>query len=421
MKKHGFILTYLSLLSYCLSFAQKPYTLDSCIKYSFENSPYIKSKQYNPDIAEKDLEHSKGKLLPTISMSANFQVTDLYGYLNEYTWSDIGISIIQPVWQNGKIKALIKMAKVNQEMAGINFTMDRFDMVYTITQQYLNVLRYEKLESLSNEMTERIAINVKSAKERNRIGIARQSDVLRAETRLSDAIITTNQYKIQKETARWGLLKNMGNSSLDSIPIVNILEEIDFSYLGSSIDSLFAMANNNLPELKLAKQSLISQQLKIEYEKRQNLPDLELNGGYSWTDIPVQEPGLYGYIGLSLNFTVFNGLQKKSRLSREKITLNQYKLQKDDLVQSIYREIQQAYLILNEAKQEIDNSLVQIKSSDKNLETVREEYKSGISSMLELLDAENDDFKARQNYINALYRFQLAKASIERKSGIYKY
>ena len=64
---------------------------------------------------------------------------------------------------------------------------------------------------------------------------------------------------------------------------------------------------------------------------------------------------------------------------------------------------------------------MQTESSFESYQTINEQYLNGISSMLELIDAQYVDFRANQNYINALADYYLAIALLKRKTGLISY
>jgi len=424
MKKNRLILTLLILTTGSL-FAQENqssvFTIDSCVQYAFKNSPYLKAKNNEVRIAAKNLGIYKSQQLPTVNASANYLLTGQYENLQEYTSTNAGIEMYQPIWQNGRLKTLIEQAKVGKQMAKVQYQIERFNLVFTISQQYLILLRQQQLELLWSEMAKRIAINVESAKERCKVGIARKSDILKAETELSNAIFTRTRYATGRKVAERTLIKTIGADLNKGIIVLNILKDTDYTYTNWELEQFYQIANENLPELKLADQSISRQSSFVKYEKKSNGPELGLNTGYSYLDSPLQNNTWYGSAGVSLNLNIFKGFERKNKIAKETIRLEQLEYEKIDLQQLVKLEIQQAYLALLETKQQIENSLKQLENSSENLKIVREEYKQGISSMLELLDAENADFVANQNYIDALSGYQMAKVAIERKSGIYDY
>ncbi len=419
MNKYNLTLGILLVVN-SISYSQE-IDLDSCINFAFQNSPYLKAKRQNIKISNQNFIINKHKYLPTVKASANYTITDQYNDFDKYTSLFAGIEVAQSIWQNGKLRALIKQSEISYQMEETQFAIEKLDLEFTIKSQYINLLKQQHLEKLSKEIQERISVNVESAKELYKVGITRQSDILKAETELSNAILVVLRNITEQKIAERNLIKIMGANLNQGLWIVNTLKNIEYAYTNQNLDFFYQKANRNLPELILAAQSIINQDYAIKYEKKANRLDLGLNAGYSWLDTPQQENTGYGYGGLFLNFTIFDRNERKSRIAKETIRREQLEYEKQELQQIIKLEIQEAYLILLEAKQQIVNSLQQLENSTKNLKIVRGEYKEGISSMLELLDAENADFEANQNYINSLALYHLAMAAIERKSGITKF
>ncbi len=419
--KHLTILLFAPCLLFAQSVPNQKFSLDSCILYAFENSPFLKANEKSIDIAKKGIGISKSAGYPTVALTGNAQLTDMYESLDEYSNSYLALEVSQPIWQNGKIRIQNKIAQTNKEIASMQFEIEKQNLVFTITQQYLNLLRYSQLEGLSNQMASRIAVNAESALERQKLGVAKKSDVLRAETRLSDARILEKRFQTLKEVSVQNLKKAIGHNLPVKIQPADSLHKINEFYLKIGVDSFLIRAKETLPEFQIVEYRLTEQGYRITYNKRQNLPEFNAYAGYNWNDSPVLNNELYGYAGISMNFKLFDGFAKKNRVAKEKIRLEQVNNEYEDLRLIIASEIQQAYLSLSEAQLQIKNSLKQLESATENQKMVMEEYKMGTSSMLELLDAENDYFGAQQNYINALWAYRVAEATIERKSGIFKY
>jgi outer membrane protein TolC len=238
---------------------------------------------------------------------------------------------------------------------------------------------------------------------------------------LSDANFTLTGYTTERKIAEHNLVKTIGADLNHEIKVINTLLDTDFTYTTWELERFYTMALKNLPELKYSDLSISWQNLLIKYEKKTNGPDLDFYAAYSYIYSPVQNNNWSGSLGLALNFTIFNGFEAKNKIAKASIRRDQFEYEKEELLQMVKLEIRQSYLELLEAKQQIENADKQRENSAENLKIANGEYQQGISSMLELLDAENADFTANQNYINALWWYQMAKAAIERKTGISKY
>lgn len=419
MKKFCLLITVLTCAQVCL-FAQKKqqriFTMQSCVEYAIQNSPYLKSRNLETSIADEDVKINRSRQLPTVNANLSFQLSNQFD--NSEKIRSGNIELYQSIWQNERINTLLRLSESEKTISILNYEINRMDLVFITKIQYLELLRLQQLEVIANEMSKRIAVNVESAKERYKVGVSRKSDILKAETEWSNAIFTVNQYSTKRKVAEKNLIKTIGADFKEEITLSNSLHQIEIKYDNWNFEKFYESALNKLPVLKLADESLVKQAFRIDYEKQLASPELGVFAGYSYLDSPMQKDNWFGTAGAKITFNVFSGFERKHKITKEKIRYEQLEFSKIDLVQLIEFEIRQAYLELLESKEQIANSLKQLENSSENLEIVREEYKEGISSMLELLDAENADFEANQNYIEAISDYQIAKITIERKSGI---
>ena len=211
------------------------YSLDSCINYALENNHLLNAQKQNTGISYQQLKITKGYSLPSVNGIADFGFTNEYENLNEYNTSSIGIQINQPIWQNGKIRSLIKQAEINTEIAEYRFEINKYDLIYSVRERYINLLKRRKLETISKETVSRMEVTVDAAKERYKVGVTKLSDVLKAETGYSNALFIAVQAETERKIAQQELLNIMGIEVAQEIDISNFLEEINHKYNSSLI------------------------------------------------------------------------------------------------------------------------------------------------------------------------------------------
>ena len=84
---------------------------------------------------------------------------------------------------------------------------------------------------------------------------------------------------------------------------------------------------------------------------------------------------------------------------------------------NIYLEIQNAYLKVDEKRNQLPVSIVQVKQAKENYELSYGRYRVGEASPTELKDAENTYEQAQLTYYTSLYEYNSAKAGLERAIG----
>jgi outer membrane protein len=121
--------------------------------------------------------------------------------------------------------------------------------------------------------------------------------------------------------------------------------------------------------------------------------------------------------GLTARWNVFDGYKRKTKIRTEKLQAQSLQYQQEDLLLELRREIDNRINALIVANNQIQISESLKKSTSENLKVVEEEYRLGISSMLELSNAQVDDFEASIKLVEAVAGYRMAYALIERVVG----
>ena len=84
---------------------------------------------------------------------------------------------------------------------------------------------------------------------------------------------------------------------------------------------------------------------------------------------------------------------------------------------TIYLEIQNAFLKLQEKKNQMPVAMLNVKQSKENYELSYGRYRVGEASPTELKDAQINYQQAQLSYYSALYQYNSAKAELEKSIG----
>lgn len=211
-------------------------------------------------------------------------------------------------------------------------------------------------------------------------------------------------------------------------------EELKLHYDSLALQQEIATVNHETPhaeerseyKLLLLQQRLAQQ--NILFHNLNFLPTLTANAGYTMifqennnilksmyqTLIP------YSYVGLQLNWSLFNGLKKGRNLQQAKLSLRRTQL-----------DLQQFQLNQNteytRAMSQYNSDLMAYQTLKENLEisqqvynTVRNQYLSGIKTYLEVIVAESELSELRSLYLTALFQLLKDKVELDRTLGKIK-
>ena len=88
-----------------------------------------------------------------------------------------------------------------------------------------------------------------------------------------------------------------------------------------------------------------------------------------------------------------------------------------DTDNKIKLDIKGAYYDLVEAREIVDSQRLNIEAAEEAVKIAEVRYDNGISTLLELMDAQLALTSARLNWLNALFGYEEAKARIEKIVG----
>ncbi|MBI5039191.1 MAG: TolC family protein, partial [Nitrospirae bacterium] len=88
------------------------------------------------------------------------------------------------------------------------------------------------------------------------------------------------------------------------------------------------------------------------------------------------------------------------------------------LRQNVFLEVQQSFLNLKEAEERIPAAELTVKQAEENFEIANGRYTAGVGNPIEVTDAEVALSNARRDYIQALYDYKIAQASLGKAMGV---
>jgi outer membrane protein TolC len=138
----------------------------------------------------------------------------------------------------------------------------------------------------------------------------------------------------------------------------------------------------------------------------------------------------YGTIGLSLptalptfNVTgaidvpIFEGGRVQGRLAEADATLRDRRAEADDMRSEVYYDVRASFLDLQATQEELQAATRSRELAALQLTQARDRFAAGVASNIEVVQAQQDVALASEQFINAEYSFNLAKAVLARSLG----
>ena len=434
-----FILLF--LLADVSSFAQKPLTLKECINYSLKNNSNIKIANYNVDISQKKITEQLGNYLPQINVSGelddNLKLTtqlmpaEMMGgtpgtytavkFGNKYSMSG-GVQLTQKLYDPTSL-LMIKTAKINKNISKLTqqqtseLTAYNISLIYfqtLVIQMQMNVLKSTLLASEKS---------LKSIELKYNNGMAKKIDVDKIRVSYNNTKSQLEQAELSYSQSLNTIKNNMG-MPVDSTMILADTS-IDDSYNMFIADTSTKFQIDNVFDYQLKKTNISLMQLDKKTKVSAFLPSLSFFGNYNFNAMR-QEFNFFDAdkdwypssgIGLKLTISIFDGLQRNSRVTQSELNI---KIAKENLLlteQSIKVDISNYEIQYKNALDNINREKENLDLAENVFKNTQLEYKQGASSTLDLIQSESSYMVAQNTYFSKLLNLYIARIEFEKAKG----
>jgi outer membrane protein TolC len=256
---------------------------------------------------------------------------------------------------------------------------------------------------------------LKLAHDRKKAGVATGLDVTREEVQLENTRQQLLMAQNDHESAKLNVIRALGIdfdvrlTLTDELSLVNVAPQ-------SPADALLA-ARENRTELKAqnTRQKLASLSLSSVTDER--VPSLSFNGDYGWIGVKPEDALPTYTAGLMFSVPIFDGGQRESRISENRSRVLQESIRMKDVSDQITLEVRSALLTLDSSTQQVAVAEKGIELAMKELTFARDRFAAGLATSIEVTNGQTSVARARDNLIEALFRFNASRINLARAKG----
>ena len=347
--------------------------------------------------------------------------TPLYPYrIDPYRQFSGAVTITQPIFSGGKLINDYKYAKLGVDYTGIQFEVNRQDLILNVNQAYYQMMQAEKLLEVSNAAIRALEALVNQTKEFYKAGVVAKVDVLSTEGQLAQARIQRTQSIsdiAQNQATLNYLLRNPQETPTQII--------LDMSYNPSQyrLPDAYAIAAANRLEIRQANISVDQALALIKSAKADVMPniDVALSGTRYNDDWNIIDPEGYNDWRIQGLLTwTFDMFRKRSTVAERRTTEARTFVNRELLVETVMNEVKQAYEDMQRNYLNIADNKAAVEFQSENFRINQERYKEQVATYVEVLDAQRQLQLAQGNFYISICGFKINQATLERKMGILK-
>lgn len=407
-------------------------SLHDAIQAAIDNNVNVRLLRERIAAAQSAANTSLGALLPnvsgflngrnqTINLAAFGIPQDRLGALGlsgsvtpPFDVYDARASLVQNLFSLSLIQRW-RAARTGVDVASLEAEAAKRDVMATVGLVYMEVLRAEaavKARQADIELSQQL---LKLAQDRKKAGVATGLDVTREEVQLENNRQRLLVAQNEQESAKLNLIRALG---IDFDVRLILTDELTLASVEpQSPETALSVARANRAELKAqaTRQKLAS--LSLSSVTSERVPSLSLNGDYGWIGLKPDDALATRTVGITFSVPVFDGGQRESRISESRSRVRQESIRMKDVADQVTLEVRNALLTLESSTQQVAVAEKGIELALKELTFARDRFAAGLATNIEVTNAQTSVARARDNLIEALFRFNASRINLARAKG----
>ena len=379
-------------------------TLEEALILAYQNNPTLQAQRARLRAVDEGVPEALAGWRPTIEIAGDVGVhyNNTDGMVPNSGSSTVaphgvGLSAVTPVYQGGRVAAQVESAerRVSAGRAQLQET-EQAILLDTVTA-YMDVLRYLAEIDLSRSSERVVRRQLQAARDRLEVGEVTRTDVAQAEARLAQAgaerVAAEGGMMSARAVYRRVTGEPPGGLSWPAVPMG--LPE-------SEEDALAAAAGGN-PSIAAASFMADASQADIEAAASALRPQIAIVGDVRQRFDPSDliESSADASLMATVRVPLYQGGAANARIRQSKQIAAQRRLEIDQARRAVQEQVAHAWRALTAARAQITAFESQVAAAAVALDGVEQETQVGLRTTLDVLDAEQEHFKAQINLVRA--------------------
>ena len=325
-----------------------------------------------------------------------------------------GVSVSQFLFDFGRVRGYIDERRADLDAADAQLKLTDLNLIFSVAQRYYELLAAEQeikvFDEAIRQRREQLNQATVLAKADLRPGIdvsITQADLSRAEMEQVKAVNARDDAKVALDAA-------MGMA--DSAPPYNVVGTLAYSPVTDTLPDLLSRAFALRPDLKVLVGEARAAGARVNQFKSDYMPTGTAQLGYDAMGTGMPAANNF-FAGLVITWPLFNGFRTEDQVAEARAREHAIGYAFADMRQRVVEQVHTAFL-------DWQASVVVIKKAEETLTASRQElslatqrYRQGLSSIIELDDAERRFTEDSAAYVTALYGYSVAEAEVQRSTG----
>ncbi|NIM05813.1 MAG: TolC family protein [Armatimonadetes bacterium] len=405
-------------------------SLEEAVSIALKNNPTVLIAEQQVRRAGGQVTEARSGLWPRLSASATHTRTGPISTVEIPTptgTEEIEISVPEatryqltlslPLDISGQIRAATSAASLNLLAQEFALAAVRQSVALEVQEAYLGVLRAESLKSVADEALAAAREHLRVAKLNFEAGTVAYFDVLRAEVQVANFQQRLVEAENGVELAKSSLNFTMGEDVNQPLEVESPAEISPAA--PPPVEESQQEADARRPELLQARAQVEAAEKGIRIAKAGLRPSLALVGNRNYDENPSAFGGLKRTwdATAALSIPLFDSGETRGRLKQARADEESARRTEELTRNQVMLEVRQAHLSILEATERMRVAEKDVEQAREALRLAQLRYQSGLSTSVEVTDAEVALAQSMTNQVNAYYDYLLAQARLQKAVG----
>ncbi|KEO72345.1 TolC family protein [Anditalea andensis] len=431
MKKIYFLLCYLCITQ--TSFGQQydisSLTLQESINIALENNINLQRTQLNLLSTQAGLLEARGNMIPTLSLGVGPSrrwgrnlnpVTNLYEESNTLNTMNVAANSSITLFEGRRIANTVKQSKLLVEAGRYDVAASENEISLSVINLFVNIVFAKEQVNIANTQLQTNSEQLARTRRLVEAGTLPTADRLDLEAQEAtselEVINARNNLRIAKLNLSQLLQIPFAENFDISFPD---LQAENYAMVDESVNEIFAVALNTLPQIKAAELGLESAEYGEKIAKGAFMPTISANASafsnyarvVSRPELPFNpfftqlEGNLAPSISVNLNIPILSNFRNTANLQRARVQTRQQELQQVETRNQLLQDIETGYTNALAARQSYNASVRRVAALEESFRMSQQRFNVGAVNSVDFQVAQNNLFNAQADLLNAKYEY----------------
>jgi outer membrane protein TolC len=365
-----------------------------------------------PNVAGRVAENRQKVNLAAFGFPLPEGVPALVGPFNVF---DARVNVSQPVFDLRAINAA-RAERHNLAAARLNVRGARDLVVLVTANLYLQSLAgAARVESAQAQLQTAQAI-FDQATRMKEAGIVAGIEVLRAEVQLGSERQRVTAAQNELEKSKLQLARIIG---LPPGQAFTLSEEIPYTpFPELTLEQALERAYASRPDYLAAQERVAAAEADRRAAVGEWMPSVRVNADYGRIGLTAADSEATYSLAGTVTVPIFNGGRTRGRVIEADADLRTRRAELEDLRSGIDFDVRSAFLDLKASSEQLQVAARSRELANQQLTQARDRFAAGVASNIEVVQAQESVATSSEQYIGALYSFNVAKALLARDLGV---